>query len=414
LNKINNYLNLNSFIAIIIIISFFLGFYLEENSSGGAVDFIHVLNNLNTFHNNSFFKINWMDYESSALPLYYVVTSLFYNPENLIPMRVFCMFLSILSFILFFLILKMNLKIDKSLVFLIASLIFLSPYFRTSSYWMMEENFAILMILISFYFYFRLSYKFNYFILFLVIFFSACAFFSRQNYIVINFILFLLIFDGKKLFSKKNFWILIFYLISFCPIIYFIIAWKGLIPPLLVSEKRAFIFYFYNIPHLMNIILIYSVPFIYLRKESIINFLNKNKFQLIFFLLIYLIIFNKFYPNILGGGAINKLLFMFTDGLILKYLTIISSYLSFVILYFLFKENKIIMTFFSLNILLFCTINPVWQEYFDPITLMFILMFSKLLTNINLQRFVYILASYLIMFLSSSLIDQNLIFINYN
>ena len=412
MNKINNYLNLNTFIAIIIIISFFLGFYLQENSSGGAVDFIHVLNNLNTFHNNSFFKINWMDYESSALPLYYVVTSLFFNPENLIPMRVVCMFLSILSFILFFLILKINLKIDKSLVFLIASLIFLSPYFRTSSYWMMEENFPILMTLISFYFYFRLSYKFNYFILFLAIFFSACAFFSRQNYIVINFILFLLIFDWKKLFSKKNFWILIFYLISFCPIIYFIIAWEGLIPPLLVSEKRTFIFYFFNIPHLMNIILIYSFPFIYLKKESIILFLNKNKFQLIFFFLIYLTIFYKFNPDTLGGGAINKLLLMIADGLILKYLTITLSYISFVILYFLFKENKIIMTFFTLNILLFSTINPVWQEYFDPITLIFLLIFSKILINVNLQRFVYILVSYLIMFLSSSLIDQNLIFIN--
>ena len=27
-------------------------------------------------------KINWFEYESSSLPLYYVVTYFFYNPEN--------------------------------------------------------------------------------------------------------------------------------------------------------------------------------------------------------------------------------------------------------------------------------------------------------------------------------------------
>ena len=411
MSKINNYLNLNTLITFIILISFSLGFYFQENSSGGAIDFTHVLNNLNTFHNNSFFKINWMDYESSALPLYYVVNSLFYDPENLLTMRVFCMILSILSFILFFQILKMKFKIETSLIFLIASLIFLSPYFRTSTYWMMEENFPILMILLSFYFYFKLNIRFNYVSLFLAIFFSACAFFSRQNYIILNFILFLLVFDWDKIFSKKNFWIIIFYLISFSPIIYFIIIWESLITPQLAAEKRALIFYFYNIPYVMNIILIYIVPFIYLKKESIIIFLSKNKFPLSLFFLIYCLIFYKFNPDVHGGGAINKLLFTITDDLILKYVTIIFSYLSFVILFFLFKSEKIIITFFLLNILLFCTISPVWQEYFDPIILIFILIFSKILININLKRFVYILALYLTLFLSSSIVYQNSILI---
>ena len=412
MNKKNHYLNLNTLIAFIIVTSFFLGFYLQENSSGGAADFYHVLNNLNIFYNNSFFKINWTEYRSSSLPLYYLVNSFFYNPENLLPLRVFCLFISIISFVLFFQVLKMNLKVDKSLVLLIASLVFLSPYFRTSTYWMMEENFPILMTLLSFYLYFKLNLKFNYVTLFLAIFFSACAFFSRQNYIVLSFILFLLVFDWNKLVSKKNFLILIFYLISFFPVIYFIIIWKGIVTPQLASEKRAMMFYFYNIPHLMNIILIYLVPFIYLKKESIIIFLNKNKFQLIFFFLIYLLIFYKFNPDIAGGGAINKLLHMIIEGATLKYVTIIFSYISFVIFFFLFIDNKIITTFFSLNILLYCTINPIWQEYFDPIVLIFIMIFSKTLMNINLQRFVYILTIYLTLFLSLSIVDQHLLFIN--
>ena len=111
-----------------------------------------------------------------------------------------------------------------------------------------------------------------------------------------------------------------------------------------------------------------------------------------------------------GGGAINKLLFLFLDGLWLKYLTIVISFISFLILFFLFRNNKIMQVYFILNILLFCTIDPVWQEYFDPISLIFILIFgNKLIKSNHSLKFTYILVAYLSLFLSASIIDQNFI-----
>ena len=161
----------------------------------------------------------------------------------------------------------------------------------------------------------------------------------------------------------------------------------------------------------MNIILIYLLPFIYLEKSYLISFVNRYKIALTLFLLIYLLIFYDFYPQNIGGGAVNKLLFMITDGYILKYCTIMLSFFSFVILYYMFKENKIILIYFILNIFLFCTITPVWQEYFDPISLIFILLFSnKLTSNIYSNRFAFVLIAYLVVFLSASIIDQNLNF----
>ena len=75
--KHNYYRNLNICIGILIIISFFVGFFIQENSSGGAIDFAHYYNNFKLFYGKNLLKINWIDYESSSLPLYYFVTYFF-------------------------------------------------------------------------------------------------------------------------------------------------------------------------------------------------------------------------------------------------------------------------------------------------------------------------------------------------
>ncbi len=408
MSKSVNYPIINIFISLIIIFSFLTGFYFQENSSGGAIDFAHYYNNFKLFYGNNFFKVDWVKYESSSLPLYYFVTYFFYNPENLILIKIFNLFISFFCLYIFYKILKNHLRIDNSLALLLSTSIFLSPYFRTSTFWMMEENFPIFMTFLTIYFFLNYKKKFNYLFLVSAIFFSACAFFSRQNYIIISFGLFLLIFDWKNLFSKKNLLIIFSYAICFSPSIYFFIVWKGLLPPLLVEQERTLIFNFQNIPYIMNILLIYIVPFIYFDKEKILIFFIKNKIIILSVLILYLLLFYNFTPLSFGGGAINKLLFMVSSGFILKYLTLVFSFFSIIFLFLLFKDNKFIIIYLILNILLFCTITPVWQEYFDPISLIFIVLFGKKFTSsINSNRYAYFLIVYLIIFLSASIIDQN-------
>lgn len=275
----------------------------------------------------------------------------------------------------------------------------------------MEENFPILMTLITIYFYFNLKNKFNYFFLLSAIFFSVCAFFSRQNYIIISLGLFLLIFDWKSIVSKKNFLIIFTYIICFLPSIYFFIVWKGLLPPLLVEQDRTLIFNFQNIPYIMNILLIYIFPFIYFDRQKILIFFSQNKILIILFLIFYLLLFYNFTPLSFGGGAINKLLFMVSSGFVLKYLTLVFSLISIIVFFTLFRDNKFILIYFLLNTLLFSTITPVWQEYFDPISLIFILLFgNKVNFSINSNRFAYSLIFYLTFFLGASIIDQYYLF----
>ena len=398
----------NHLLSLIIICSFIVGFIFQENSSGGANDFNHYYNNFVLFKNNNFFDIEWKLYESSSMPLYYLVSYFFFNPDNLALLKFFNLVLSIFCVYLFYIILVKKLKFEKSLIFLLSTTLLLSPYFRTGTYWMMEENFPILMTLLTIYFYLSFKNKFNYIKLLLVIFFSACAFFSRQNYIFVGAGLFLLIFDWDKFISKNNFIIILFYLFFFSPILYFFNIWGGVIPPIVVDEERVFI-NFYNFPYIMNIILIYTLPFLYLEK-NIKTFLLNNKFLILIFLLIYLLLFSRFIPQSFGGGAINKLLFIIFNGELIKYTILISSFISLLILFLLFKNNKFIILFFVINILIFSTITPVWQEYFDPLCIIFLLIFCNKLNSFKKSLiFARLLVFYLVLFLGASLIDQNFI-----
>ena len=69
---------------ILILISYFFGFFLQEDSSGGgAIDFsLHIFNNFILFKSNDFFKIDWELYDSTSLPLHYILSKLFLFTEN--------------------------------------------------------------------------------------------------------------------------------------------------------------------------------------------------------------------------------------------------------------------------------------------------------------------------------------------
>ena len=158
----------------------------------------------------------------------------------------------------------------------------------------------------------------------------------------------------------------------------------------------------------MNILLIYTVPFMYQDRKKILFFFNKYKILIISLFIIYLLLFYNFIPSNFGGGAINKFLFIISSGFELKYLTLIFSFYGLILLFILFRDNKFILIYFVLNILLFCTITPVWQEYFDPLSLIFILLFgNKINSSANSNRFVYFLIGYLAIFLTASIVDQN-------
>ena len=90
------------------IISFFFGFYHDENSAGAGLytgDFKLIWNNLQIYINNDFLSaINDENYSDSRTPIAYLIHNLF-NPfiESKINFRRSVFFISLLSPIIFFL-----------------------------------------------------------------------------------------------------------------------------------------------------------------------------------------------------------------------------------------------------------------------------------------------------------------------
>ena len=138
------------------IFSFFLGFIYGENSAGAGTlnnDFQNVWKNLHTFLYNDLSRAieftataDGKYYTSSRTPLIYILNSLF-NPFVETKMSfiksIFVFSLTIPFF--FYLCLKQKFNKEQSvLLILISSIICLSPYFRTSAYWGLEENYGII------------------------------------------------------------------------------------------------------------------------------------------------------------------------------------------------------------------------------------------------------------------------------
>ena len=146
------------FLILLSIFSFFLGYYLDENSAGAGSydgDFRTIWNNLQIFLNNDILSaITHPNYGDSRTPIAYILHK-FFNPflENEINYRRSVFIISLTIPLLFYFCLKQKfIKADNLLLLLISSTIFLSPYYRTSAYWGLQENYGYIFLLLTFLF----------------------------------------------------------------------------------------------------------------------------------------------------------------------------------------------------------------------------------------------------------------------
>ena len=152
----DNFYNIVIFIPLL---SFIFGFYLNENSAGMgdyAEDINWIKKNIQIFlQNNLTDAIFHPDLFGNRPPLVYIINKLF-NPffYDFEKYRVTVFLISLIGPLIFYNTLKIRFYlIDKKILFLIASLIYLSPYYRTSGFWGLNENYGILTMLITFFFY---------------------------------------------------------------------------------------------------------------------------------------------------------------------------------------------------------------------------------------------------------------------
>jgi len=179
----------NLLISLFIFLTFFLGFIFQENSAGGGkIDNIHITNNFILFENNNFFEIQWSLYSSSTLPIYYLIAGIFYQYNPLF-IKVFNFTLSLCSIYIFNLILKLkfNIKKENNNILILSCLPLLSPYFRTSTFWGLEEITAYFFFLSSVFFFYIFFKKKLFFFIYFLFFFFFLFFFLCLNLIFLLF-----------------------------------------------------------------------------------------------------------------------------------------------------------------------------------------------------------------------------------
>ena len=137
------------------ILSYFFGFYLDESSTGAGGytgDFEHIYTNLEFFLKHDLVtSISNPNYHDSRPPTPYILHEAL-NPfaEDKINFRRSVFFISLLIPILFYFCLKQKFKNEENLLLiLISSTIFLSPYFRTTAFWGLQENYGLIFLLLT-------------------------------------------------------------------------------------------------------------------------------------------------------------------------------------------------------------------------------------------------------------------------
>jgi len=421
-------------------LSMLLGFYFNENLTGGAIrDFVSYIPMFNTAKKDLFEFFNIftnlsMDHSPYYFALMTVIQSFFdgitlkvntntdiyhyhldvYGAEYGF-LRLFYLHLSIIIPLIFYICLKEKYKeLDKNILFLISLFILISPCFRSYAIWAGDVNLALLFLLLGIFFYLKftneLKLKNQLIFIFLNVLFVALAAYVRPIYSLFSIFFFYKIFLLRG-FSKQLILFCLINIIFSFPAIYYVFILDNIF---FTWANNFFIsptltLYSTNILISSSIFLFYLFPFIITKNDkSIINLARVDTKQIIFLLTSFLItiffIYNFNYSiNSLGGGGIffkaSQLLF---NNNYLFYFICFFSFLIFSKIIF----DKDIGDILLLLILICLDPDPmVYHKTFDPLLICVLLLllnneFFNNLTRKNYKKFsVYLISYYFLIFI---------------
>ncbi len=414
-NKNISFIKIISLLAIIC--SYFIGFFQRENIAGGAeTDFYNL-----TWKGILAFKSNFLDtlynYSSigeGSLPMFHILNA-YLNPFTYSPQsfQFSITIISLLNVIFFSQIIRKRFNLKKLDSYLYSSIFLILPFFRSSAFWGLTENLGWLFLILSIKFYLiSEKRKTN---IFLVCLFSSLALYTRPY--LIFFPIFFIIYN----FTKKDFFILkkslIYYTIFSIPGFLLLYIWGGSVYLGTGDEKINFILEFHQPKFIFkNLIIFASICFFYFFPFHVVSLKKKNKFLKIEKLNVFLIIlfglltlnyFNVFdylKNETLGGGVFLKFSqYFFGDNnlffLIIAFFGIIS-------LFSLMRISKKNLILILCALFIYCTPKYIYQEYFEPLLLIFLFALFDLDKNVkNLlseNKSIFIFLSYFLIYLISS------------
>ena len=422
--------------SLLIINSYFFGFFYQENSigSGGYKgDLDWMWKNFQIFKNENLLQaIKSNDFFGNRSPLLYII-NIYLNPfiSDIDNYRFSITIFSLLASYTLFLCIKEKYKnINFEIILFLSLIILLSPFYRTSSFWGMETQYGIISSLISIYFFLKTNElkKISYRYIFLTIFFSSLTVYFDLKLVIIPLFIFL-----KILFSNLNNNIKLFSSLSFLllaiPYFYLIFLWKGIVPeatqvsnPLQITHLVNSKFHMVNILFATNMLGFYLFPFLLLKKNFYKSIkITPNIFNLVLLLLFvsYLLYFisadlydfvdkipreSGGYKDFWGLGYSEKLGNILFDSRIFSISFNVIIYLISVLIIILFINTNyinffLILFFLILSIALF----PLMQEYFDPYIYIISLLLTKNEYDFNFSKCTFVFL-YFSFFLASSII----------
>ena len=401
-------------ISVLIISSYLVGFYLDEDAGGGGkVDFIEKeWGNINLFLDSKISSVLADPrYASGRTPLYLIINK--FNPftESMNQFRISYLIFALTIPILFFIFLKKNFKfINLNILVFLSCTLMMSPYFRTISFWADQEGLAIfflLLSLISFSHLLNLNFYDNkknyYFFSIITLFLSSLSFYSDQKYI------FLSIFIYYFLITKNNFKFLFNYslvgVIFALPALYLFYVWGGLLP---VESQFRLVFSPSGLNYFFSIIGIYFIPiFIILlfEKKIIKLFLDLKKIDIFCFLIISVILFFTLpeSPKFNGVGVVFKFLSLAAVKLNVSWNLILSIYYILNLFFLLsvlmfYKKNFKNYIFFAVYALGFVSTYVVHQQYVDPLFFLLIFCYFNFVDEIKILSNKYVISYFVFYF----------------
>ena len=311
-------------------------------------------------------------------------------------------------------------KVNNLALICLSLLIFLSPYYRTSSYWGLEENYAFITLFLSFIFIKKFFYKKKILYLSFVIFFSSLCVYFDQKFIIIPIICFFLLIYSKIDIKYKIYFLILYFLFSI-PFIYLIKLWGNITP---VGNMNIYQvgsrFYPHHICYMVNIFGFYMFPFIFLFtkdkiKKLFVNIIKRKVNYLLlliaFMYLIYFLFFLDITPSYnFGGGYSYKIsLFLFKNYFLQKFFLSLVFIFSFVIILIFINNNYISALFIIFFILASIFINPLLHEYVDPLIVVFFFTFSGSKIIFNIKNFFFIFFYHFVILIVAKIYYSNII-----
>lgn len=380
LNLIKN----NKIFYLILYITLLIGFIFHEDSIGGAkYDWNIVFEAIKDFalrFDETF--ANYYQFSISHYPFYYIFVSQVYKISNsILATKIIIFHLNLILPIIFFQIIRTKFNYKNNYLIYLPGILFLSPGYRSSAIWTLNDNIALIFFSLSILFYLKSSNansnkKTLIYITFNIIMLAIAAY-IRQYYAIFA------IYFFYKFIEKYDFKINAYYIIINLVLASYAIKSTFFNTNLNYSFNFLSINLFNNIALSITIFIIYLMPIIlnkfFIKKTY--DYYCERKFLFLLLLLISLIICFFFnYKLEYGGGIIYKIFYKFNPYLYFLILT-----LSIVILLNFLSSNLKNNIFLILCLFLAFPTIAIYQKYFDPLS--FILIFS-LFENLYVNRFI--------------------------